>query len=260
MENKMQQKVETRGRLTKCKICGHTFKILGEENRKIWLRENYVCPECNESYCILPETERQLRRLQDEYLVDRNEKVLIKMINIMSSYCRSLILKYFSNKITFEGQLEYYTNNVLSYTTEKILTKLDFKIYSSFAGYLMCEIRRSIFGKQEHLIDGESLDYMFVDGHYVYHEDTRPQLIETIEKEEERFATCTEYVSLIFDLEKACSDKVENYIRLLNVSLFLDGGEKAINRFFTYYDKKEKYITLKTLEVLKQELFSKLSR
>ena len=237
-----------------CKYCGHVFQ-LSYDAKKEWLQNKLVCPSCQEVYCCLPQTERELRILQDTYYENgQKERDLTELVKLLSLYCRSLILKSFSNKIYYEGQLEYYTHLAVSYFIEEYCVKENFQVTTSFAGLLNFKIRQAIFGKAEYIIGDETLDFVFEDGHNVAYEDPKFNYVQIEEEKQELLHLYQHILQLIFGVEKYCSSKKENYIRLFNIWQFLIGGEKHLDTFYSVYDKKSKNITLKTLDILKEEL------
>lgn len=259
LENeKVAKEFETRGRPINCKKCQQTFKIINPSEKEIWQQNKMICPHCGESYCPLPDTERQLRRLQDSFLESKKEeKYMTAMVKILLPYCRSLILKYFSNKLTYSGQLEYYNMAAVSYFVEEYYAHENFFISVSFANYLYGKIQQAIFGRQEYKAAGpnsESLDYMFQDGHFVAYEDDRSNFTDEISNEEDHQHIYNHVTKIVKEMGMFCNSALENYIRLINIYNFLEDGEKAIDNFFDYYPRLGKYQTLKTLEVIKSEL------
>ena len=102
-------------RPTTCKVCGEQFHIK-EQEKNNWSILNFICPHCKSEYSILPSTERKLRSLQDLFFIEnRNEKIMNEMIHILNDYCKSIILQKFSNKINYEGQLDYYAKSAVSF-------------------------------------------------------------------------------------------------------------------------------------------------
>ena len=94
--------IETRGKPIKCKYCKYTFKIPSKEAKQEWQRNNCICPKCHEHWCILPKTERQLKYLQEAYLIDRSDATLKPLILLLDIYCQSLIKKIIVNILTFK--------------------------------------------------------------------------------------------------------------------------------------------------------------
>jgi hypothetical protein len=246
---------ETRGRAIECKKCSGKYKIVNPIEKENWQNNKMPCPHCGELYSPLPDTERQLRCLQDSFFnSNRNEKYITEITKILFSYCRSLILKYFSNKLTHTGQLEYYTTSAVSYFIEEYYAHDTFKIKVSFANYLYGKISQAIFGKQEYKAAPESLDYVLQDGHTVAYEDPTSNFAEKIQNLEDHLYLYNYVTKLIDEMKMFCSSPLENYIRLINVYNFLEDGEKAVDNFFSCYDRLGKYQTLKTLEILKKEI------
>ena len=179
------ERVETRGRLITCKYCKSKFQLYGEEKDQ-WKKLKYPCPTCGEIYCILPPTEKELRLLQEEYQKTKNKKTFNQMIKLFYSYTESLIKKHFSNRLTFEGALEYYTHNSVTKFVEYYLKDSDFTVGISFAGLLMHKIRETIFSKKEKPSAPISLDFEFDDGNTVEYQDTKKSELDIIEDEENK--------------------------------------------------------------------------
>jgi len=251
MEEELESK---RGKPLTCKYCKKEFRFELKSERQVWIESVYQCPNCNIDYCILPPTERDLRHLQAAYLKSRTNKDLIAMVKILHSYCGSLIKKSFSNKIQEPGKLEYYVHHAVTFLIEDYLSKPNFSIQTSFGGFLIHKIRQAIFGKPEHDMDADSMDFMFDDGNQVQYSDHKDCVIDSLHKRTEKEHIAKKLSELIYRIEDYCSSREENYIRLLNVHNHLYAGENNPDKFFNCYDKTGKMKYIESMELLRKEL------
>lgn len=248
-------KTENRGRPVTCKHCGNKFKFSSEQEKTTWMEKKLPCPECKVTYCCIPPTEKQLRELQDIYFENGKQFIhLTPLVQVLLTYCRSLILKSYSNKILYEGQLEYYTNDAVAYLIEDYLANPKFKITLSFGGYLNFKIRQAIFGKHTYTVGHETLDYIFQDGHNVSYEDPKFNYVQIKEDKQIIIDAYKKVLTTVFNDTGNCRSSRDNYIRLFNINQFLIGGEKYVDMFYTTYEKRTKFIVLESLDRIKKEL------
>ena len=265
--------METRGKYITCQNCNYQFKFYTPEEKEEWKQNDYACPLCNEIYCNKPKTERKLFYFQKRYLeeIDNKEKeeIFTRMIEIMLYYCKSLLLKFYSQYIYSTENLEYYAHNAVSFVVEEFLNRKSYKAYYSFAGILKDKIKQALFRKEEKQIPGESINYEFEDGHkseQIY-QDTKKSIIDYIEEQENKIDLCKYIFSLIIGVEKYCDNYVD-YKRILAIRNYLISGENYADTLFkdNIYDEngnivqektygrlgKDKY--LQTLDLMKKEL------
>lgn len=240
-----------KGRPNTCKYCGHQYHV---QNRAQWEEEKHPCPECGEIWSDKPETERMLMILQDEFFAkNRSQKVLSQMVEIMYSYCASIIKKNFSNMIQEPGKLENYVQWAVSRLTEEYLKRPDFKVNGSFKGMLFPKIQEAIWGKQEHAAADETIDFEFDDGHKVSYSDDKKSVVESIQDYHSKEQLVNNICDLIFGISEYCTEE-EDYIRMINVRNYILGGEQYTDKFFSLYGRVGKEKFLDTLNILKQEL------
>ena len=265
--------METRGTPITCQNCGHKFKFYSFEKKEEWKQNNFACPVCKEVYCNKPKTERKLFYLQKRYIeVDdskNKDEIFTRMIDIMLNYCKSLLLKFYSQYIYTTEDLNYYSHNAVSFVVEEFLSKKNYKAHYSFAGILKDKIKQSLFRKEEKQIPGESLNYEFEDGHeseYTF-QDHKKTIIETIEEQENKIDLCKYIFSLIIGVEKHCINYID-YKRILAIRHYLISGENYSDLLFRddiynedgsiiqekIYGREGKDKYLKTLGLVKQEL------
>ena len=143
--------IKMKGKFITCKLCNKKFKFISSEVKLSWKEVNYICPFCKEEYCILPETERVLRKIQDLYFTEnRNDKYMTQMFYILVDYSKSLIKKMFGSKRSFlVGQIDTIATDSVSLLIEKY-TDPNFEIQTSFAGFLVFKIKEAMFQKKDH--------------------------------------------------------------------------------------------------------------
>ena len=248
-----QEEISHKGRPTTCRYCKHKFHVT---DKIIWEQEKHTCPECAEIWSDKPETERMLMILQDEYFKKRSRKILDEMVNLLTSYCESLIKKSFSNKIQEPGKCEYFAHAAVSFLIEGYLNPdtPEFRVQSSFAGMLFPKIQQAIFGKQEYDCAHETLDFEFEDGNQVVYEDNKKSIFNSLQDRHSKEQLISKLCELIFGIENYCTQE-ENYIILLNIRNYIIGGEKYTDRFFNNSKSKVgKFKFLKSLGMIRDEL------
>lgn len=252
------QKEETRGRPITCRYCGKKFKLTSESKRQKWVKSKFPCPHCKTTYSFLTETEKKLQIIQEKYKENKDEKYINEMHDILVSYAASIIKKHYINLIQDKDLLIYYAESATSLLIESdFLKKEDFYIEVSFGSRLRKKCLQAIMSVKESVERGlpdDSLDFILQDGNTVEHEDKKVNVIDNIEKEEEKYLLCQKLCSLIYEMEEHCESNFENYVRLINVLNFLKGGEVAIDKFFQSFGRYGKLKTMQTLDIIKREL------
>lgn len=262
-----------KGKPITCQLCNYKFSMIDPEKRKEWQESNFTCPSCGESYVMLPETERVLRKLQDNYFENnRDDRYLSDMYKVLLSYGKSMLKKHFSNRLyDFEGALDYYAHTSSMLLVIRYKQKEDFIITVSFGQFLIKKMYESIFGKMEHSFFGEvsigkdkqgnkikgsvdTLNYIFEDGSEVDYEDKNKSVIHHIEEVEDRRSLCLFLCQLIFDMRQKCYSRSENYARLLAVEHFLTQGDFYTDKLFELYGKEGKEAYDETMAIVKDFL------
>lgn len=273
--SKTEEKLDKiKGKPITCQLCGFKFSMIDPEKRKEWYESNFICPSCGESYVMLPETERILRKLQDSYFAcNRNDKYLTEMYKILLSYSKSLLKKHFANRLhDFEGALDYYAHTASQLLVMRYLQKDDFIITVSFGQFLMKKILESIFGKFEHSLFGDvvigkdkkgeivkgsvdTINFIFEDGNTVDYEDKKKSLLNNIEEVEDKKSLCLFLCQLIFDIKSKCYSRSENYARLMAVEHFLTTQKELwTDRLFELYGREGKETYDCTMQLIKTYL------
>jgi len=278
-------------RQIECRTCGHQYGFGEVEKKKIWENTQMKCPKCQETYSCLPPTEKKLRTLQDIYVINKSEEVFNAMYKILTLYVKSLILKSFSPKIHSPEELDFHVKNVITLLTKEYLKK-DFKITSSFGGYLIQKIKQSLWGidqrsvgdytkktkppewspkdifndphkevswipeKQvtKEIIPSISLNYEFPDGKEIVYKSPY-NFGEEIEREEFAVDLHKSIYDIIVNVGDECNELCEDCLRVIATHLHISEGENKADRFWkTHQTKKGKYMYVKTMEILRKEL------
>jgi len=249
-------KIETRGKPITCKYCHVNFKIANKKEKEEWKIDNYICPICLEHFCILPPTERELRYLQDKYLLTRTEEDFIPLLRLMYKYTQSLIKKNYSKALKFYGSLDYYSNETITIMVEEYLSKPGFAIGLSFGGFLIHKIRQAIYNPKQFVGQHTSFDFQFEDGNNLHEliADRRKDVIQKIEESEDEIFLHKKIIELIEGVEEYCEDPYEDYIRTISLYAYFNKGEIAFDKIFQAFGRKGKEISMKTLEILRKEL------
>ena len=151
LEEVEDELLETRGKPITCRYCKGTFRFKTKQQKEQWRIDNCICPHCDEEWCILPPTERKLKYLQAQYLITRNEKDFVALLQLMYIYTQSLIKKKFAKALKFEGALVYYTNETITIMVEEYLSKPNFKLDISFGAFLIIKARQAIYNPKQFL-------------------------------------------------------------------------------------------------------------
>lgn len=245
-----------KGKPITCRLCGHIFKIHADA-KAAWREDKIRCPSCRESYCCIPPTEKQLRELQDLfYDSGRNEKYMKEIYEILYLYSQSLILKSYSNLVSSKQELEYFGYMATSFVIEEYYKNINFVILDSFGGFLIHKIRQAIWGKHEHSTGDFSINKEDANGKVLQIADSKNPLGD-IERQEDTNILIRDLCLMVFEFENFCVSKYENYVRVLNLWLFLTKGEAATDKFFYLYGRHAKNSLYKTLEILKKELYER---
>lgn len=250
------------GKPITCKYCKSQFKFDEDEQRKKWRENLYPCPVCQIDYCILPETERELKKLQKIYIDSgRKQKYLNDIAKILYSYVPSLIKRYFT-KALYEARrnegdeaLESYSHKTVIYVIENYLKRDDFYISVSFAGYCKDAILWAFREKKERQSNDVSMDFEMDDeGHTVQYADTKLDLLEKIEQDEYRKDIVKTLMAYIKEMKSFCTQR-EYYVLLIVMNNYLHRGDKYVDKFFhVYNDNVGKLKYMQFLDILKKEI------
>jgi hypothetical protein len=105
----------------------------------------------------LPETEKTLQILQENFLISRQEVYINKMYKILFNYAKSLLIKNFRPYLVDIKDLKYKAHlAVTELIIQYYLRAADgWKIGSSFGSYLTDKIRQVVFSKKYDLSNNE---------------------------------------------------------------------------------------------------------
>jgi hypothetical protein len=242
------------GRLTTCRMCGFKFRIKLED-KDDWQKNNLICPQCKEIYCVLPKTERKLRILQDKFFESRRKECyMTEMYKILIPYTKSLLLKSFPAAIHSNEEADEKTHMAVSFLIEEYYAKLTYKLDISFGGMLLYKIKQALYGKQEFQTSDISLDYQFEDGNQVEYEDKKNNAYEHIENEHDKYLICKFITELLFSIGHFADSEQERYICETCLYLFFMKGEKKVENYFKVFGREGKILYLYSLDILKKEL------
>jgi hypothetical protein len=129
------------------------------------------CQSCGDVYWDKPRDEYNLFHLQDEYLKTRDTEILGKMYLILKLYAKKIIVGMVKNKYFFKvDQLDMKAHDSANKVVYYYLTKPEFRIDSSFGGYLRWPIRNVLYSDKieegndslNSMIDNENelMDYL----------------------------------------------------------------------------------------------------
>jgi len=258
--------LSTKGRYVTCRYCGKKFKFKTKLEKEHWHIKRKRCIYCNVTYCSLPKTEKILMDLQDKFLRKRDENYITEMYHILLAYAESLFKKRFSSiMLKNVGLSNYYLENAVSLLIEEYYAKKDFKIHSSFGGYLRFKLQQAITGKAEfdkRDINNISLDYQLQDGNFIEYEDNQKYNINYFENDHYIESIITQLEMLIDGTSEYCKCAQEKYILLNAIFIHLYDGERKVDNFFKILQndekirKKGKYLYIKTMDLLKTFLKS----
>ncbi len=246
-------KKEYRGRNITCKLCGFQFKYITEEERNLWALSKFKCPNCDQFYCNMPSTERQLHILQDEFFISDDQKILRSMYDILIQYGTSLFLKTFKNVSLHSDDIKYYVENAVSLFISEYYYEKNIKVTYSFAGLLIFKLKQALYGKTEICIDAISINYSFEDEHNIHYKDEK-KYFDYIEREYDKDLLSKQIFSIIIEIGNYSDSVLENYLREQALLLHFSKGEKYADRFLKQYNREGKFIYLFTLDVLKNYL------
>ncbi len=137
------------------KKCGKCGKIVRYAHRQ----KPSACPHCGSERFDKPKTEVDLFELQDHYLMSRDDKYLYEMYEILKSYSKSFIYKFLDGKFHFDHEtLIQKCHDAAMGIINYYLSKPEFRIDSSFGGYLVHKVREVLYGDAQE-DNHDSLNY-----------------------------------------------------------------------------------------------------
>lgn len=160
MEKKLKTKKNWRFTLNEdkklkitCKACNGIIEFETSKDKKKFDKKKFVCPKCKESYCIMPETERILFRLQDKWIDTKDMKVLNEIAKICMSYASSIAKKHFSKSFHDLTFLEDKVCDAVFYLTDFMCRHRENgeygKVRTSFSMALLFKLKQAFSGSQD---------------------------------------------------------------------------------------------------------------
>jgi hypothetical protein len=249
-----------------CKICKHQFFKEKEEKPK-WTEDKLPCPSCGETYCTLPETERRLHRLQDDYLArGRDPDVLGEMYLIMVPYTTSLIRQRFSHVVSPMDH-EKKAIKAVTFLIEDFCKKDSYVIRISFGGTLYFKIRQALYGTPEYDEDSKARKYDYslvsmdkenpdgIDGRSIQVADHNiASSVDAYESLQGNTEIQDFLLNLIWGYENQIPDEETEYRRLMALTVYLEQGESVFDKFLTRYGRKGKWEMEQTLRLIRHGL------
>jgi len=260
-----------------CKKCSAKYLV---KDVNLWYNHYMVCPVCNSLYSPLPKTEKKLMQLQDIFLIHKSEYAFTKMYNILRAYVKSFILKKFQF-ILQRNDIDYYINNILSIIYLEYAEKTDFRVRSSFGGYIFKKIQHVIYGLKEErevgvqyiskknkffvkdikidlekgmdwskqttedydtVIPNVTLNYVHEDGNETEIED-HSTLLEEVEKTKDKYILYNNIVDIIkISLDAHCSSDREKWMVMQRLDLFFHQGDSKVDFFNKKFGREGKEI------------------
>lgn len=219
-----------------CKVCNHSFSFENSKQKKNWTALGLYCPECNSRYCVMPETERELKLIQDQYLVNRDSKFIAEMYTILLPYAQSFIkqlIKRGKLPVPHNQQeyLDYHSHAAVVYMLNRYYEVEGFFIAKSFGGFLKHKIRQTVYGPTEYEIGDVSLNIENEDGLDAIPVGVHDSQFDDIEDEDFQNYTIKEIDCLLRNPDPSCSPR-QRLGGLIALSLLLDSGDhKKLDRF-----------------------------
>lgn len=261
VDKDIQNFAKERGRKICCKHCEHKFKFSNRTEKSTWLTDGGICPACKIDMCYLPPSERTLKILQDQFLATGDNAIMEEMYKILKPYAGTLIRKKYPlhyNSKESQDELDYHSHCTAWYLIEHYYKGKNFKITDSFGSYLRFTMMQTVFDRY-HSFAPVSLNYEDPESKKVYELPSNKDFIKDIE-EKKHSINLIDYISnLLFDIGNYSNSIAEDFNRLVALKIFLQKGEKSVDRFFQLTDRIGKGLYEDSLGILKDELY-KLSK
>lgn len=151
-----------------CAYCGNEISFKHSEKPS-------KCPYCGAKDYRKPKTETMLFQLQQEYTTTGDKDVLTKMYAILRDYAKSILKKHLPRDFTYHYSLvEEKANDAANLLIENYLSKPNFYIENSFAGYLQWKVKQVLWNKKtKREEDHESLNV-----HIENEDSSTPELVD----------------------------------------------------------------------------------
>jgi hypothetical protein len=231
-----------------------------------------LCPYCKSKYWDKPEDERNLFLLQEVYLENgRKKEDLGKLYHLVYVYAKNLIKNNIKNKKIFsEEEMEDKAEDTTTIFFEKYLKNNDFKIDSSFGGFIGMILKGVLYSKKLRKIDSE----ISLEGKLDEDFSLEESLFLVLENFEEKEKMGDDQYSSLFNFESeqlATSlyeiiyfiyNKIKKYYPITISFLFLLGfdiylkvnDQEYLEEFFLYFDKDLRHLINSAKMVLRNYL------
>jgi hypothetical protein len=131
----------------KCRHCGEWIEYFHGEKEEI-------CPKCGMNDYIKPETETDLFLLQKKYLDTRDKKYLGEIYKILVKYGASKIKKMLNGNVIYSvNKIEECSHDAATMLISYFLQNPDFKIETSFMGFLTKSIEFVLYNKKQRRVE-----------------------------------------------------------------------------------------------------------
>jgi len=240
-----ESEIKQLGNWVTCKECDEKFKFVDTKQRTasqasdIWKKElKSTCPKCEIEYCNRQPMERKLAQIQDKYFESgRQQRFIDELFVELSKYSVSLIKKFNQGlpEMVLE-RIDDYARDVTSLVIQEY-TNPDFKIHTSFSGFIFPKTKQALYATHIKFIDAETIHFKYDDGTFSELEDKTKNEIHELYEKEEKDSVASELTDIVFDLSVNCWDKKENYTRLLMINLFLEKGRWGQNYVDRAYER-----------------------
>lgn len=201
---------------------------MADENIFVPLREQKDSKYCNDNnkFDVKPDTEKELFRIQDEWLQTHDKEVWAKFQALVYSYTRSLVLKKLSNKKYLEEDevLDATAEATFAFMAQYLKPGKDgkqFEIGASFAGVINFKVMEALYkdcAEDNHVslntLISEDSDSELEDNIYLYSDD-RARDAMAIDDPSENFIK-TSLSEEIEDILQELDEEIDDpYIRLV---------------------------------------------
>lgn len=151
-----------------CAYCGREVQYRHSEKPA-------KCPHCGSTDYRKPKTETMLFNLQRQYLDGRDQETLSRMYLILCDYAKSIIKKHLPRNFTYHyGHVEEKATDAANLLIENYLSKNQFKVENSFAGYLQWRVKEVLWNKRTRREE----DHESLNAHIEKEDSSSPELVD----------------------------------------------------------------------------------
>jgi len=171
-----------------------------------------------------------------------------------------LIEEYYKIKCSFCNKLITATNDKIGHICkceEPLPMKNNFRISTSFGGFLFTKIKESLWGKKEYDVADDSIDKIYEDGNGNQYENQYSNddiNIKNVKHDLYSLSLLDYIIKVIKYSNNYCENKFINFQRLLALNLYLNKGELNSDTFFRLFGRFGKDEFKSTLIALNSEI------